>query len=89
MERGRITVTHHLFGFGATRSLGLHEIESIRVLPDWASGSRSTSRIQIVRRLRRPNESDWLRHVGAGKRIPTLVEAEALAAAMREGVGFE
>ncbi len=86
VERGRIRVTHGPCGFGPTRTLELHEIERIRVTPCWASGSQTTSRIRIERRPRRPDASRWRRRVIAGTRIPTL--AEALAEAMREGVGL-
>jgi hypothetical protein len=88
VERGGIQVTHGLFGFGPTRRVELHEIEQIRVTPCWASGNQMTSRIRIERRSRRPDERRWRRRVIAGTRIPTLAEAEALAEAMREGVGL-
>ena len=76
------------FGVGSTRTLEVPEIEAIRVVPCWASGNQTTSRIRIERRPRRPYEGRWGRRVIAGTRIPTLAEAEVLAEAMRKGVAL-
>jgi len=88
VERGRIRVRHGPFGIGPTRTLQLHDVESIRVVPDIQSGIRTYSRIRIQRRDRRPGARPWGRRVTAGTRIPTQVEAETLARAMRETLGL-
>ncbi len=83
VERGKLWVRHGLFGIGPLRTLHLHEIERIRVVPD-AHGSR----IRIERKAREPGESARRRRVTAGTRIPSQAEAETLARAMRKGVGL-
>ena len=87
-ERGRIRVRHGPFGIGPTRTLQLHEIERIRVVPQMQYGSHTYCQIRIERRARRPGERAWGRQVTAGSRIPTQAEAEALARAMGEAAGL-
>jgi hypothetical protein len=87
-ERGRIRVRHGPFGIGPTRTVQLHEIERIRVIPQVQYGTRTYCQIRVERRARRPGESAWRRRVTAGSRIPTQAEAEALARTMRRAVGL-
>jgi len=87
-ERGRIRVRHGPFGIGPTRSVDLHEIARIRVVPQVQYGTRTYCQIRIERRARRPGERAWGRVVTAGSRIPTQAEAETLAQAMGEAVGL-
>jgi hypothetical protein len=87
-ERGRIWVRHGPFGIGPTRTVQLHEIERIRVIPQVQYGTRTYCQIRVERRARRPGESAWRRRVTAGSRIPTQAEAEALARTMRGAVGL-
>jgi hypothetical protein len=90
VERGRIRVRHGPFGIGPTRTLHLHEVERIRVVPEMQHGSRVYCRIRILRKgaIRRVGERAWGSQVTAGSRIPTQAEAEALARAMRETLGL-
>ena len=88
VEPGRLRVRAGLFGIGPLRTLQLHEIERIRVVPEAQYGKRVVCRIRIERRARAPGESAWRRRVTAGTRIPSLAAAETLARAMREYVGL-
>ncbi len=86
-ERGCIRIRHGPLGIGPMRTLYLHEIERIRVLPQGQHGTGTYYQIRIECKVREPGERTWGRWVTAGSRIPTQAEAESLAQAMRKVIG--
>lgn len=88
VEPGILRVRHGPFGLGPTRTLHLHEIKSIRAVPDVQYGTHLYSKIRIERggAARRPGKRAW--GVTAGTRIPTQAEAEALIRAICETLGL-